>query len=63
MALRLGGRGFFCIVWAGQRGIPTQVKRAIPSPALLPAAAGSHPSGHLLWEHPAARLGVSSWGL
>ena len=32
---------------------PSQVKRAIPSPALLPAAAGSHPSGHLLRKLPA----------
>ena len=33
--------------------MPTQVKRAIPSPALLPAATGSHPSGHLLRASPA----------
>ena len=35
-------------------GVPvafsSDTNRAIPSPALLPAATGSHPSGHLLWE-------------
>ena len=31
----------------------TQVKRAIPSPALLPAATGSHPSGRSLEKLPA----------
>ena len=40
----------------GIGGMPTQVKRAIPSPALLPAATGSHPSGHLLRERPDSRL-------
>ena len=40
----------------------TQVKRAIPSPALLPAATGSHPSGHLLWKTPVGCVILRSSG-